>query len=80
MAENTYGSSVVKVVRFLINNKNRWISDYEIKNIVPEFGERIINEIIVNRVVTSTKDGICFDEDCIDALKMYLRRLGVKIE
>jgi hypothetical protein len=80
MEKNTYGSSVVKVVRFLINNKNRWISDYEINNIAPEFGERIINEIIANRVVTSTKDGICFDDDCIDALKKYLRSLGVKID
>ena len=80
MEENTYGNSVVKVVRFLISNKNRWISDYEIKNIAPEFGARIINEIIANRVVTSTKDGICFDNDCIDALKEYLRSLGVKID
>ena len=80
MAENTYGSSVVKVVKFLINNKNRWISDYEIIKIAPKYGERIINEIIANRVVTSTKDGICFDDDCFDALKLYLRRLGVNIE
>lgn len=79
MEENTYGSSVVKVVKFLINNKNRWISDYEIINLAPQFGERILNEIIANRVVSSTKEGICFDDDCIDALKKYLRRFGVKI-
>lgn len=80
MEDNTYVSSVAKVVRFLISNKNRWITDYEIINIAPEFGEKIINEIIAYHVVITTKDGICFDDDCIDALKMYLRRFGVKID
>ncbi len=80
MEDKTYGSSIVKVVRFLINNKNRWITDFEIINIAPQFGERIINELIAYRVVTTTKDGICFDDDCIDALKKYLSRFGVKID
>lgn len=80
MAEITYGSSVVMVVKFLLNNKDRWITDYEITNIVPQYGERIIKELIDYRVVTSTKDGICYDDDCFDALKKYLKRLGVNID
>lgn len=73
----TYGSSVVKVVKFLLDNKGRWITDYEIINIVPKYGEKIIDELIAFDVVTSTKDGICFDDDNVDALKNYLKRFGV---
>jgi hypothetical protein len=80
MAEITYGSSVVKVVKFLLSNKGRWITDFEITNIVPQYSEKIIDELIAYDVVTSTKDGICFDDDNIDALKKYLKRYGVNIE
>lgn len=80
MAEINYGSSVVKVVKFLLNNKGRWISDYEITNIVPQYGEKIIDELIAYDVVTSTKDGICFDDDKVDALKKYLKIFGVNID
>ena len=80
MAEITYGSSVVKVVKFLLSNKGRWITDYEITNIVPKYGEKIIDELIAFDVVTSTKDGICFDDDNVDALKRYLRKLGVNVD
>ena len=80
MAEITYGSSVVKVVKFLLSNKGRWITDFEITNIVPQYSEKIIDELIAYDVVSSTKDGICFDDDNIDALKKYLKRYGVNIE
>lgn len=80
MAEITYGSSVVKVVKFLLSNKGRWITDFEITNIVPQYSEKIIDELIAYDVVTSTKDGICFDDDNIDALKKNLKRYGVNIE
>jgi hypothetical protein len=80
MAEITYGSSVVKVVKFLLSNKGRWITDFEITNIVPQYSEKIIDELIAYDVVTSTKDGICFDDDNIDALNKYLKRYGVNIE
>ena len=80
MAEITYGSSVVKVVKFLLSNKGRWITDFEITNIVPQYSEKIIDELIAYDVLTSTKDGICFDDDNIDALKKYLKRYGVNIE
>lgn len=80
MAEITYGSSVVKVVKFLLSNKGRWITDFEITNIVPQYSEKIIDELIAYDVVTSTKDGICFDDNNIDALKKYLKRYGVNIE
>ena len=80
MAEITYGSSVVKVVKFLLSNKGRWFTDFEITNIVPQYSEKIIDELIAYDVVTSTKDGICFDDDNIDALKKYLKRYGVNIE
>ena len=71
---------MVEVVKYLLHHPNVWISDDEIINISPKFGERIINELIAYQVVVSTKDGLCFGDDCIDALKMYLRRLGVKID
>lgn len=79
MDKITYGSSVVKVVKFLLNNTNRWITDYEIINIVPQYGEKIIEELIVYDVVTSTKDGICFDKEDFEASKKYLRRFGIYI-
>lgn len=80
MAEINFGSSVVKVVKFLLNNKGRWITDYEITNIVPLYGEKIIDELIAYNVVTTTKDGICFDTDNVKALKKYLKRLGVNLD
>lgn len=80
MVEINYGSSVVKVVRFLISNKGRWITDYEITNIVPQYGDKIIDELIAYDVVSSTKDGICFDDDNIDALKKFLIKIGVNID
>lgn len=80
MAEMTYSSSVVKAVKFLLDNKGRWITDYEITNFAPQYGEKIIDELIAYDVVTSTKDGICFDDNNIEALKNYLRTLGVDID
>ena len=80
MAEITYGSSVVKVVKFLLSNKGRWITDYEITNIVPQYGKKIIDELIAYDVVTSTKDGICYDDDNFDALKKYLKKIGVNTD
>ena len=79
MENMTYGSSVVKVVEFLIGNKGRWITDYEITNIVPQFGQKIIEDLIAYDVVITTKDGILFDDDCFEALKSYLRKFGVNI-
>ena len=76
---DTYGNSVVKVVKYLIQHKRVWITDYEITDIVPQFGERIINELISSKVVTSTKDGIYYDDDNFEALKNYLRMMGVNI-
>ena len=80
MAEMTYGSSVVKAVKFLLDNKGRWITDYEITNLAPQYGEKIIEELIACRVVTSSKDGIYFDDDNIDALKKYLKKFGVNVD
>ena len=80
MEENTYGSSVVKVVEFLIGNKGRWITDYEIANIVPQFGQKIIEDLIAYDVVITTKDGILFDDDCFEALKLYLKSIGINIK
>lgn len=80
MEKITYGSSVVKAIKFLLSNKGRWITDYEITNIVPQFGKKIIDELIAYDVVISTKDGICFDDDNVDALKKYLRKFGVNID
>jgi len=78
MANMTYGSSVVKVIEYLMSNKGRWITEDEIINIAPQFGERIIDVLITYRVVVSTKDGICYDDD--DALKRFVRNLGVNID
>lgn len=80
MAGNTYGKSVVEVVKFLLHHPNVWISDDEIIKISPQLGERIIDELIAYHVVESTKDGLCFGDDCVDALKKYLRGLGIKID
>ena len=80
MEENTYGSSVVKVVEFLIGNKGRWITDYEITNIVPQFGQKIIEDLIAYDVVITTKDGILFDDDCYNSLKLYLKSIGINIK
>ena len=80
MAEITYGSSVVKVVKFLLSNKGRWITDYEITNIVPQYGEKIIDELIAYDVVTTTKDGIYYNENKFDALKTYLKKFGVNVD
>ena len=80
MAEVTFGSNVVKMVKFLLSNKGRWITDYEITNILPQYGEKIIDELIAYNVVISTKDGICFNDDNVNALKKYLKRYGVNID
>ena len=57
MAEMTYGSSVVKAVKFLLDNKGRWITDYEITNFAPQYGEKIIDELIKLRDTYARKNG-----------------------
>lgn len=80
MEENTFGRSLVKVVRLLLDNKNACISDDEFTKISPEFGERIIDELIAYRVVESSKDGLYFSMDNFEELKTYLRRYGVNTD
>lgn len=80
MKNMTYGTSVVKVIEFLKNNMGRWITDYEITNIAPQYGERIIDELIAYGVVKSTKDGIIFVDESIEALKRYVRIFGINVD
>lgn len=80
MEQNTYGKGVTEIVKYILNHRNTWITDSDLIELSPKFGERIINELLVYQVLTSTKDGVCFYNDNIDALKRYLRHLGVNIE
>ena len=80
MATMDYSSSVVRILNYLINHKNEWITDSEFENISPQFAERIIDELIACDVVTSTKDGVCYEDDNYESLKRYAKRLGVKID
>jgi hypothetical protein len=80
MEKDIYGKCLVKVIKFLLDNKGRWITDYEITNIAPLYGKKIIEDLIAYDVVITTKDGILFDDDCFEALKSYLSKFGVNID
>ena len=71
--------SVLNVCKFLVANNERWISDYEINEITKKYKEEIVDELIAYKVVTSTKDGILFEKENVDAMKRYLRKYGVNI-
>jgi len=71
--------SVFNVCKFLVANNERWISDYEINEIAKRYHEEIIDELIAYNVVTSTKDGIFFEKENVDAMKRYLRKYGINI-
>ena len=80
MEKNSYRSNVVKVVSYLLDHKGEWIIEPDFEKISPQYYERIINEMIVNNVVTATKDGICYDFDNFESLKKYVNRLGIIID
>ena len=79
MEDNTFGNSLVNVIKFLFDNKGKWITDDEITNIAPQYGDKIIEKLIANDAVITTKDGILFDDDCFEALKRYLTSIGINI-
>jgi hypothetical protein len=79
MATMNYSSSVAEIVTYLIDHKNEWITDSELLNLSPQYAERIIDELIAIDAVTSTKDGICYDDDNYESLKKYVKRLGINI-
>ena len=71
--------SVFNVCKFLVANIGRWISDYEINEITKNYSEEIVDELIAYNVVISTKDGILFDKENIDAMKRYLSIYGINL-
>jgi hypothetical protein len=71
--------SVLNVCKFLVVNNGRWISDYEISEITKRYEEEIVDELIAYKVVISTKDGILYEKENVDAMKRYLRKYGVNI-
>jgi len=71
--------SVFNVCKFLVANNERWISDYEINDITKKYKEEIVDELIAYKVVISTKDGILYEKENVDAMKRYLRKYGINI-
>lgn len=79
MNDNTYYSDFVKVVKYLLEHRDTTISDDEIEKIAPKNGDAILNNLEKNNVLALTKDGVLFDTTDIDALKRYLKKMGINV-
>ena len=76
MISKNYIDNALNVIQYLLDHPNRWISDQEIYEISPRYGQKIIDNIIDEEVVISTKDGLLFDESEVYALNSYLSELS----
>ena len=79
MNDNTYYSDFVKVVKYLLEHRDTTISDDEIEKLAPNNCDAILNNLEKNNVVALTKDGVLFDTTDIDALKRYLKKMGINV-
>lgn len=79
MNDKTYYSDLVKVVKYLLEHRDTTISDDEIEKIAPNNCDDILENLEKNDVVALTKDGVLFDTTDIDALKSYLRKMGINV-
>ena len=60
-----YISNALDVIQYLLDHIGYFIMDREIYEISPRYGKKIINKLIDEEIVVSTKDGLLFDEDDI---------------
>ena len=80
MMSKNYIDNVLNVIQYLLDHQNYWISDMDIYKVSPRYGKRIIDDLIDNEVVVSTKDGLLFDEGDAFALNSYLSELSDELE
>ncbi len=76
MISKNYISAVLDVAQYLFDHKDVWFMDGEIRKITPRYCKKIIDTFIDEEILISTKDGLLFDEDCVDALNSYLSELA----
>lgn len=67
-----YISNALDVIQYLLDHTGYFIMDREIYEISPRYGKKIINNLIDEEIVVSTKDGLLFDEEDIWGLNSYL--------
>ena len=79
MSKN-YIDNALNVIQYLLDHPNYWMSDEEIYNVSPRYGKKIIDNLLDEEVLISTKDGLLFDEGDVYALNSYLSELGDEIE
>lgn len=79
MENENYYKSLIEIVRYIIANREGFISEEEIVNNHPKYGRTIVEELLANMVMASTKDGLSFDKGDVDALKLYLKKLGINV-
>ena len=70
-----YIDNTINVAKFLLENCGKCVSENEIYSVSPRYGFKILNNLIDDNIVSSTKDGITFDEDDIPALNSFLSEI-----
>lgn len=70
-----YISNALDVIQYLLDHRDYFIMDRDIYEISPRYGKKIIDNLIDEEIVVSTKDGILFDDEDIWALNSYLSEL-----
>lgn len=80
MMSKNYIDNALNVIQYLLDHPNYWMSDEEIYNVSPRYGKKIIDNLLDEEVIISTKDGLLFDEGDVYALNSYLSDLGDEIE
>ena len=80
MMSKNYIDNALNVIQYLLDHPNYWMSDEEIYNVSPRYGKKIIDNLLDEEVIISTKDGLLYDEGDVFALNSYLSELSDEIE
>ena len=80
MMSKNYIDNALNVIQYLLDHPNYWMSDEEIYNVSPRYGKKIIDNLLDEEVIISTKDGLLYDEGDAFALNSYLSELSDEIE
>ena len=75
MISKNYICAVLDVSQYLLSHKDVWFMENELRKIAPRYFKKIVDKFIDEEILFSTKDGLLFDDDGVDALNSYLSEL-----
>lgn len=70
-----YIDGLLDIIQYLLEHRNTWFSEENLYKLSPRYGKKIVDNLIDEEIIVSTKDGILFDESDIIALNSYMSEI-----